>query len=140
MTLAGEIRVLAGQLKRRLREQAQPQGLTWSQVAVLGLIEREGSATVTALARAEGVRPQSMGETIAVLESAGLVRGAPDPQDGRQTLLSLTPACRQMFKEGRAKREDWLFRTIRQKLSPQEQKELARAVVLLKRLVETSRD
>jgi DNA-binding MarR family transcriptional regulator len=136
MALAGDLRAVIGQLKRRLREQTQPHGLTEPQIAVLGRLEREGPATVTALARAEGVRPQSMGETVAALQSADLVHGAPDPQDGRQTLLSLTPACREMIRAGRAKRQDWLFRTIRQKLSAQEQKELAHAVELLKRLVD----
>lgn len=92
--LASELRVLIGKLKRRLREEAHSGDLTWSQTAVLSLLEREGPATVTTLAKAEGVRPQSMGATVSVLEAAGLVSGAPDPGDGRQTMLSLTPACR----------------------------------------------
>src|SRR5882672_9778771 len=89
--LAGDLRVLIGKLKRRLREQAHTGDLTWSQMSVLSRLEREGPATVTTLARAEGVRPQSMGATVSVLEEAGLVSGAPDASDGRQTILSLTP-------------------------------------------------
>jgi len=126
-----------GKLKRRLREQAHFGDLTWSQSSVLTRLEREGPATVTNLARAEGVRPQSMGATVAGLEEAGLVSGAPDPADGRQTILSLTPACRKMIKAGRAAREDWLFHAIRANLKTAEQGELAKAVELLKRLVDT---
>ena len=136
LALAGELRVLISKLKRRLREQAHPGDLTWSQMSVLGRLEREGPATVTTLARAEGVRPQSMGATVSVLEAAGLVSGAPDPTDGRQTILSLTAACRQWIKAGRAAREDWLFRAIQANLAPAEQEELATAIELLKRLVE----
>ena len=135
--LASELRVLIGKLKRRLREEAHSGDLTWSQTAVLGLLEREGPATVTTLAKAEGVRPQSMGATVSVLEAAGLVSGAPDPGDGRQTMLSLTPACREMIKLSRAAREDWLFRAIRTKLAARELEELATGVELLKRLVDS---
>ncbi|EQD59024.1 MarR family transcriptional regulator, partial [mine drainage metagenome] len=60
----------------RLREQAHPGDVTWSQMSVLGRLERDGPATVTRLARAEGVRPQSMGATVSVLLGAGLLRGA----------------------------------------------------------------
>ncbi|MGF6756319.1 DNA-binding MarR family transcriptional regulator [Paraburkholderia sp. GAS42] len=117
LALAGELRVLSGKLKRRMREEANLGDLTWSQTRVLSVLEREGPTTVTALARAEGMRPQSMGETVSVLKAAGLVSGEPDPADGRQTVLSLTAACRKAIKAGRAAREDWLFRAIRAKLA-----------------------
>jgi DNA-binding MarR family transcriptional regulator len=135
--LASELRVLIGKLKRRLREEVHSGDLSWSQTAVLSLLEREGPATVTTLAKAEGVRPQSMGATVSVLEAAGLVSGAPDPGDRRQTMLSLTPACREMIKLSRAAREDWLFRAIRTKLAARELEELATGVELLKRLVDS---
>ena len=134
--LAGELRVLIGQLKRRLREQTNLGDITWSQVSVLSLLERDGPATVTTLARAEGMRPQSMGATVASLQAAGLVSGSADPTDGRQTLLSLTATGRDWIKAGRAAREDWLSRAIQTKLAPAEQQKLADAVELLKRLVE----
>jgi DNA-binding MarR family transcriptional regulator len=135
--LAAELRVLIGSLKRRLREQAHLGDLTWSQMSVLSRLEREGAATVTTLARAEGMRPQSMGANVSVLEAAGLVSGAPDPTDGRQIILSLTAAGREWIKAGRAARADWLFRAIQTNLVPKEQEELARAVELLNRLVES---
>ena len=135
--LAGELRVLLGKLKRRLREHTHLGELTSSQISVLSRLDSEGPATVTALARAEGMRPQSMGANVSVLEAAGLVSGTPDPNDGRQTILSLTPACRKRITAGRAAREDWLFRAIQANLAPEEQEELARAVELLKRLAES---
>ncbi len=135
-TLAAELHALAGKLKRRLREQANAGDLTPSQVAVLVHLDRAGPTTVTNLARAEGVRPQSMGATVAALETAGLIKGAADPSDGRQTILSLTPACVKLFKDGRAARQDWLSRTIEAKFTASEQKDLAKAIALLKRLVE----
>jgi DNA-binding MarR family transcriptional regulator len=136
VALAGELRVLLGQLSRRLREQAHAGDLTGSQKSVLLRLERDGPATVTTLARGEGVRPQSMGATISSLEAAGLVFGSQDPADGRRTILSLTVACRERIKATRAAKEDWLFRALRAKLSKPEQEKLATAVELLKRLVD----
>ena len=134
--LARDLRSLIGKLKRRLREQATVGDLPPSQVSVLLRLERDGPTTASSLARAEGMRPQSMGPLIAALESAGLVIGAPHPTDGRQTLLSLTDTCRQWVEEGRAARQDWLTRTLRARLSPDEQGTLVEAVDLLKRLVD----
>jgi DNA-binding MarR family transcriptional regulator len=135
--LAAELHALIGKLKRRLREQASTGDLTSSQTAVLACLDRDGPTTVTALARSEGVRSQSMGATVAVLEAAGLVRGSPDPEDGRQTILSLTPACRELIRSGRAARHDWLLRAIETELTPQEQGQLAASMSLLNRLVDT---
>ncbi len=135
--LAGELRVLIGRLHRRLREEAHLGDFTLAQLKVLSRLEREGPATVTALARAEGVRPQSMGETLATLKAAGLVSGAPDPADGRQTVLSLTTACREKVQAGRAAREDWLYRALRTHLSAGEQEELAASLALLLRLLDS---
>ncbi|HZZ13729.1 MAG TPA: MarR family transcriptional regulator [Paraburkholderia sp.] len=132
---AEDLRVLVGKLRRRLREEANIGDFTPSQIQVLHLLEREGPATVTTLARLQGVRPQSMGETLSVLKAAGAVSGAPDPNDGRQTVLSLTPVFRKRVKANRAAREDWLFREIQARFSAAEQHQLATGVALLKRLI-----
>jgi DNA-binding MarR family transcriptional regulator len=122
---------------RRLREQSHPGDFTWSQKSVVFRLERDGPATVTTLARAESVRPQSMGATVSDLQQAGLISGTPDPNDGRQTLLSLTPACVERIQAGRAAKEDWLFHAIQTKLDVDEQDQLATALKLLGRLIDS---
>ena len=134
---ATELRVLVGQFKRRFREKTDLGDLTPSQMAVLRRLNSDGPTTVTGLARAEGMRPQSMGANIAALEAAGLVSGAPDPNDGRQTILSVTAACKERVKAGRMAWDNWLLEAIQKNLSPEEQLVLERAIVLLKRLVES---
>ena len=136
VALARELRWFSGKLRRRMRDQADTGDLTPSQTAVLLRLESDGAATTSALARAEGMRPQSMGVVVAALEAAGLVAGSPDPSDGRQTLLSLTDHCREWLARGRAIRQDWLSRTIEYRLSPEEQAHLAAAMLLLRRLVQ----
>lgn len=134
--LAAELHTLNGKLKRKLREQASAGDLTPSQTAVLRHLSREGKATVTALAQLEGVRSQSMGATVAGLQALGMITGSPDIEDGRQTILSLTPACRELLRSGRAARHDWLLHAIKAKLTAQEQAQLACAMPLLQRLVD----
>jgi DNA-binding MarR family transcriptional regulator len=134
--LALKMRTLFGKLKRKLRDQAGHEDFTSSQAAVLLRLEKDGSATASNLARAEAMRPQSMSAVIAPLEAAGLVKGAPDPNDGRQTLLSLTSKCRDLIQKRRTAKQDWLTRTILAKLSAQEQEQLATALDILARLTE----
>jgi len=133
---AHELRALVGKLKRQLREKVGVEGLTLSQIAVLTHLDRQGTATVSELARAENVRPQSMGSTVADLQALSLVDGAPDPGDGRRILLSLTRLAREKIRANRAAREDWLFHAIRERFNASEQDALARGVELLKRLAE----
>src|ERR1700744_2288855 len=116
--LAGELRVVLSKLKRRLREQADAGDFTDAQKSVLLRLDRDGPATVSMLAPAEGVRPPSMPITVAALEAAGAVSGKPDPNDGRQTFLSLSPSFLKIIKSGRAAKEDWLFRGLQARLAP----------------------
>jgi DNA-binding MarR family transcriptional regulator len=134
--LAAELRAIAGKLKRKLREQGGENDLRPSQVSVLLRLEKDGPAAVSSLARAEGMRPQSMSAIITSLLEAGLVSGAPDPNDGRQTLMALSRKCQKLLRDGRAARQDWLTTTIQQRLSSQEQEKLAAAVNLFARLLE----
>ena len=134
--LAVELRAVIGKLKRKLREHVGQADLTPSQVSVLLRLEKDGPATVSTLARAEGMRPQSMSAIVATLQEAELVGSSPDPNDGRQTLISLSRKCQKLIREGRAARQDWLTTAIQRKLSSQDQEKLAVAVGLLTQLIE----
>jgi DNA-binding MarR family transcriptional regulator len=135
-TLATEMRAVFRKLKVRVREHGGGNDLTPSQSSVVLRLEKDGATTVSSLARAEGMRPQSMSAIVTPLQESGLIRGAPDPNDGRQTLMSLTPKCLKWLQDGRAARQDWIATTISQKLSAQEQEKLQAALELLTRLVE----
>jgi DNA-binding MarR family transcriptional regulator len=135
-TLAVEIRAVYRKLKLRVREHWGANDLTHSQISVLHRLEKDGAATVSSLARAEGMRPQSMSAIVTALQEFGFIEGAPDPGDGRQTLMSLTPKCLKWIQKGRAASHDWLTMTISQKLTGREQEKLQEALELLERLVE----
>jgi DNA-binding MarR family transcriptional regulator len=134
--IAAELRALVGHLKRRMREQSDGNDLTPSQASVLLRLERDGEATVSALSRAEGVRPQSMRATVAALEAAGHVAGRQDPVDGRQTIISITDECRRWIAESRIARQDWLARQLAAKLTRDECVHVTETLQLLRRLVD----
>ena len=131
--VASELRVVLGQLMRRLRTEHR---FPLSHGAVLGRLDRQGPLSTVELASAERVRPQSMGQTLAELETQGLVSRRPDEADGRRTLLELTDAGRQTLAEDRQRREGWLTEAIEQEFSAEEQEVLAQAIPLLARLTE----
>lgn len=134
--VAAQLRVAVVHLLRRLREQAAGSDLTKSQSSVLARLETLGSATATELAKAEGMRPQSMAAIVAALQSFGLVAGAPDPSDGRKTVLSLTEKAREEFRTGRLAKEDWLTSALTSALTPEEIARVADAVPLLRRIAQ----
>jgi DNA-binding MarR family transcriptional regulator len=131
--LASELRVVLGRLIRRLRAE---HGFPLSQGAVLGRLDRQGPQSVSDLAVAERVRPQSMAQTVGELETAGLISRRPDPDDGRRALVELTDEGRTMLHEDRLRRVGWLADAIESDLSPDELATLTAAVPLLERLAE----
>jgi DNA-binding MarR family transcriptional regulator len=134
--VAAELRVAVVHLLRRLREQAVGSDLTKSQSSALARLETLGGATATELARAEGMRPQSMAAIVAALQGLGLVAGSPDPRDGRKTVLSLTDQAREEFRTGRLAKEDWLTSALLAGFTPEEIARVADAVPLLRRLAQ----
>ena len=131
--VASDLRVVLGQLMRRLRAEHR---FSITQGAVLGRLDRERPQSVSDLAVAERVRPQSMAQTVGDLEADGLVERRPDPGDRRRALVFLTPAGRAVLVLEREQREGWLAGAISEQLSPGEQAVLADAVELLRRLAE----
>ncbi len=131
--LASELRVVLGHLIRRLRTEHR---FSLSQGSVLGRLDREGPQNTSKLAELERVRPQSMGQTVAELETQGLIARRPDPADGRSALLELTEAGRTELREDRGRREGWLAGAIEDSFTDEERATLDEAVRLLARLAE----
>jgi len=91
--LADAVLTMHGRLRRSLLA-SKSDDVTASQTAALGRLLRYGPATIADLARAEGVRPQSMGATVQALVDLGLAERQPDPTDGRRSIVSATAAGR----------------------------------------------
>jgi DNA-binding MarR family transcriptional regulator len=128
---ASELRIVLGQLVRRLRREYS---FPVAQASVLSRLDREGAQTTSELAAAERVRPQSMAQTLGELEAERFVARRPDPADGRRVLIELTSRGRERLHEDRRRREGWLAEAISAELTPAEQEILIEALPLLRRL------
>ncbi|MCF3962145.1 MarR family winged helix-turn-helix transcriptional regulator [Streptomyces fuscigenes] len=134
--VAADIAAVTGLLARRLRSTSAATGLTASQRSALVRINDDGPSTTAALARAEHIRPQSMRLTLGVLEEQGLIERAPDPSDGRQSVVSATEHGRTVLAGVRAAKQTWLSKVIAEELDADDRRTLATAAALLRRLTE----
>jgi DNA-binding MarR family transcriptional regulator len=131
--LAHELRETIGRVVRRLRAEPGPPA---PQMTVLGRLDRHGPASISDLAAAERMRPQSMAQTVHDLEAAGLVARRPDPSDRRRRFVELTAAGARTLRQTRARREDWLSGALHEAFDDRERETLAEAVELLRRIAE----
>jgi DNA-binding MarR family transcriptional regulator len=124
-----------GLLTRRVRSAVASNDLSWTQKTVMALLAKEGPATAADLARAEGMKPQSMGTTIAELQELGLVDRKPHSTDGRQMLIELTAKGLAVRKAASDEKRTWLSKAIA-KLDKEERDTLFAAGDIIMRLVE----
>ena len=134
--VAAALRVSIGLLLRRLR-QVRPDGeLSLPETSALTRLDRSGPATSSALAKLEQISPQSMGATLAALETRGLVARHPDPEDGRRAVLSLTEAGQQLLRDKRSARVAQLAQALTAAFTAAEISQLKAAAPLLERLAQ----
>jgi len=125
-----------GLLVRRVRAAAAAQELSLTEAAVMSRLAKDGPATTADLARAESMKPQSMGATVAALEETGMVERKPHPTDGRQVNIELTAQGAVVRNNVRDRKRTWLAQAIAQ-LGEEEQQTLFKAGEIIKRLVES---
>ncbi len=132
-----ELLLTLGLLVRRLRAAslAQTKELSSTQMAVVARLAKEGPATISDLARAESVKPQSMGTIIATLEQRGMIERNPHPTDGRQVLITLSAKGAAMREHVRDTKRAWLEHAI-SKLDRKDREALFAAGRIIKQLVE----
>jgi DNA-binding MarR family transcriptional regulator len=124
-----------GHLTRRLRTEARSGELSWSQLAIMARLE-PGPMTTADLARAEAMKPQSMGTALAQMEEEGLVRRKAHPTDGRQILYELTQAGLEGRYTSRLAKRAWLLARVNG-LDHHEQRKLFAATDVIRRLAES---
>jgi DNA-binding MarR family transcriptional regulator len=121
-------------LVRRARAE-HPHELSLPQFQVMARLVESGPMTTADLARAEAVKPQSMGATLAPLERDGLIARDSHPTDGRQMLVRLTAKGENIRQHNKAATRDWLAGAIG-RLSRDERHALAAATAILRKLTD----
>jgi DNA-binding MarR family transcriptional regulator len=132
--LAVRLRHAIARTARRLRQEAG-EDLSPSQSAALATIDRHGPLTPSELAERERVKRPTATRVLARLEEAALVDRTRDPQDGRSSLVALTPAGRELLARVRTRKDAYLVRRLRE-LEAEERATLDRAAAILERVLE----
>ena len=133
---AAALQLSIGLLKRRARETARDGELSGPETAVLSRLDRNGPGTTAALARWEQITPQAMGATVAALEARELIMRAPDPDDGRRSILRLTGAGERALRAGRNALTDQMAAALSRGFTPGEIEQLRVAAPLIERLAQ----
>jgi DNA-binding MarR family transcriptional regulator len=131
--LASQLRLAIARSARRMRQEAGG-GLSPTLAAALATIDRHGPLTPSELATREAIRRPTATRLIARLEDEGLVTRAADPDDRRSSLIAVSPAGRALLADVRSRKDEFLARRLA-RLTPDERATLARATVLLERLL-----
>lgn len=133
---ATELREAMMALARQLRRHRPDNGLTLSQLEVLGEVSRAGTTTPAELAARLQVRVQSLTDSINELESRGLLSRRPDDADRRRQLIELTPDGLELLLRDRAQRDAWLYESMRDHLSELEFNLLMLTAPVLRKLAD----
>jgi DNA-binding MarR family transcriptional regulator len=131
--LAHDLRLAVMRLSRRLRTQRVDTTVTLTHLAALSTLRRHGPMSPGELAAHERVQPPSMTRVVVALEGMGLVSRTPHPTDGRQVVIALTDAARQLLADEARAREAWLTGQLQQ-LTPAERDVLLRAAAIMDEL------
>lgn len=135
--LASHLRSQVTALTRRLRQQAQLNSMPFSQLVVLGAIDRLGGAVSPSdLAAAELLRSSNLAALLRELEVQGHIERRADLNDGRKTRVSLTASGKRVLYGNRARREQWLVQAMQACLTADDRALLVRAGALLERLAQ----
>ncbi|MFT3659888.1 MAG: MarR family transcriptional regulator [Gordonia sp. (in: high G+C Gram-positive bacteria)] len=121
---------------RKMRTTRSDHALTQTQLQTLGHLDRIGSMSARRLADLDGVAPQSVARTVASLERLGMVHRAPDPDDRRATVISITDAGRRTLTDDRTRHSAWLASALAEHCTDDERELLYAAGALLRRLAE----
>src|ERR1700722_7304608 len=124
-----------GLLIRRTRNESYAGELSMTEAVVMSRLANDGPPTTAALARAERMKPQSMGTTITSLEEMGIVKRTPHATDGRQMLIALTQKGVQLRNKNREAKQMWLSQAIAE-LDGKERDTLFKAAGIIKGLAE----
>ncbi|WP_047488140.1 MarR family winged helix-turn-helix transcriptional regulator [Terriglobus sp. TAA 43] len=102
------IQRMARMSNRWIEPRLQEMGLAVAQVPVFGALQQRGSMSQRELATLLHVEQPTMAQLLNRMERDGLIVRKPDPNDGRSSLISITPralkrseAARDVLMEGR---------------------------------------
>jgi MarR family transcriptional regulator for hemolysin len=84
---------------RAFQEELAPQGITFRQAQVIGMIALEGPLSQAEMASRMLIEPPSLVGTLNRMEASGYLERRPCPGDRRKNLIYLLPAVETLWKQ-----------------------------------------
>ena len=132
--LPARLRLAIVRTARRLRQEAGSD-LGPAQASALATIERHGPLAPSELAKRERIKRPTAARVLGSLEDAGLLTRVRDPEDGRSSIVSVTPEGRELIRRLRARKTAYLARRMRD-LPPEDVRAIERATEVLEEMLE----
>jgi DNA-binding MarR family transcriptional regulator len=100
------LRMALGRISRSVDRQVPGDGLSPTQLIVLGAVARKGSIGMGELADTEAINPTMLSRIVGKLEAGGLVARRADAADGRAVRVEITAAGTRLHKRRRQGRNN----------------------------------
>lgn len=132
------LRIALGRISRHIDRHVSGEGMTRSELSVLGTVARHKSMGVGELAESEGLNPTMCSRIVGKLEASGLVRRAPGAEDRREVRVEITAVGNRLHLKLRGQRTKLLAERLSE-VPERQQRALLAAVPALESLAEAMR-
>ena len=127
-------------LARALRRSAPAAELTGGALALVATLHRKGPLSAVALARAEGLQPQSLSRLLVRMEADALIARTVDPADRRRHVITFSPRGLAALDWAMTQRRQWLGAAMTERLSEAERATLLAAAEIMLRIAVPSQE
>ena len=134
--LSNSLRTVIFALYKGLRKQMYSvQSYSMTEIDTICHLYRNSYLLPSELAGLTRIKTQSMSQILNKLEMQGVIQREHSMDDRRKVHISLTTLGKNMVEQTKYDREEWLKKSIDQKLSESEKKLLRQAIPLLHKLI-----
>jgi DNA-binding MarR family transcriptional regulator len=136
---AQEVRVAIGRVARRLRQiyaLVREDAPSFTEIAILVRLDRDGPSSPSALAGHERVTSQAIAGVVRELERRSLITRRPDQDDRRRVVIAITGAGRRLLRDREHAVVEALVRSLAEDFTAAELRRLTAVVPLLNRLAD----
>jgi DNA-binding MarR family transcriptional regulator len=135
--LSSALRTFVSLMHKELRKQIS-KACTYSmtELQTISLLSQNKQLLPSQLASLTRIKMQSMSQILKKFENDKIIQKTPCQKDKRKTYISLTPFGKEVVKEVRKSKDEWLKNTIDETLSAQEKESLQNLLPILEKLIE----
>jgi DNA-binding MarR family transcriptional regulator len=135
--IAARMRTVLHRLIKVLRKHTRNDALlSLTERSTMGLLYQHKELLPSELAQIEKVTTQSMSQVINHLFELNYIYKNPSGDDKRKVLLSLAPSGVAYIEQSRLEKQEWLARTLHQRVSAKEKETLMEAMEVLTKLID----